>query len=231
MDEFDQEPGKPDIDAISIDVGLPDAAARARAANYGKKPMAEVAVELDDGTVYRIVVPVRVGRLLDDAAVALPQSWHDAFDAIHELEYRVCVAQLTDLLSRRDYAEGELRRKLKTYGYRDQEIERALEYGRDHRFVDDLRFAEYFIAERVRRGWGKRRVELELQRRGIDVDAIEGYPERFFNDEDDLARARKILASRPVPTTRAHEKFIRHLVSRGFSYAIAREAASSVLSD
>lgn len=229
MDEFELEAGKPDLDAISIEVGLPDTVARARAANYGKKPMAEVAVELDDGTVYRIVVPVRVGRLLDDGAVALPQSWHSAFDAIHELEYRVCVAQLTDLLSRRDYAEGELRRKLTTYGYREQEIDRALAYGRNHRFIDDFRFAEYFIAERVRRGWGKRRVELELQRRGIDVDTIEGYPERFFSDEDDLKRACKILESRPVPASRAYEKFIRHLMSRGFSYAIAREAASTVL--
>lgn len=231
MEPFELASCKPDVDAVSIDVGLPDTAARARAARYGKKPMAEVAVELEDGTVYRIVVPLRVGRLLDDGSVSLPQPWHDAFDAIHELEYRVCVAQLTELLSRRDYAEDEIRRKLASYGYRDQEIDRTLVYGQEHRFIDDRRFAEYFIAERIRRGWGRRRIELELQRRGVDVETIDGYPDRYFSDEDDLERAREVLASRPVPATRAFEKSVRHLVSRGFSYSIARDAASSVLSE
>lgn len=225
------EQGAAVAEAVALEVRLPDAAARARAQACGRKPMAEVTLTLGSGDERQIVVPVRVGRVLDEAGIAFPCPVDDAFDAIHALEGRVCFAMITEILSRRDHAVDELRRKLSSYGFRTEEIEPAIARAQSHRFVDDSRFAGYFIEERLRRGWGRRRIEAELVRKGVDLEAVPGYPERYFSEEDDLARARAALERKTVPSERAFEKLVRFLVSRGFSYGIASDAVRDRLAD
>ena len=106
-------------EVIEIETVLPDRKEKKRLAAFSsKKPMASVSLLLDNGACREIVVPERVGKILIKDAFSLPLPEEDAFDTIHELEYRVCFAQLTDMLSRRDYSSGELDRKLRAYGYR-----------------------------------------------------------------------------------------------------------------
>lgn len=219
------------VDAIDISVTLPDAEARARAARRGRKPLAEVSVSLSNGGASDIVVPVRVGRLLDEGSLALPMPVDDAFDAIHALELRVCFSLLTEMLSRRDYACAEMRGKLSAYGFRDIEIDEALRLARERRYLDDARFSKYFIDERLRRGWGRVKIEAELRRRGVSLDDIPGYPDEFFDEQGDLARALDALSRKSVPASRPREKLVRFLVSRGYSFAVAIEAVRSHLND
>ena len=225
------QPSSSQVDATDISVTLPDAEARARAARRGRKPLAEVSVSLSNGGISDIVVPVRVGRLLDTDAIALPLPVDDAFDAIHALELRVCFSLLTEMLSRRDYACAEMRSKLAAYGFRDIEIEEALRQAQDRRYLDDARFSRYFIYERLRRGWGRVKIEAELRRRGVSLEEIPGYPEEFFDEQDDLARALDALARKSVPASRPREKLVRFLVSRGYSFSVANEAVRSYLND
>ena len=137
---------------------------------------------------------------------------------------------LTEMLARRDHAESEIRRKLSSYGFRDIEIEGSISRARELRFLNDDRFASYFIEERVRRGWGRRRIEAELSRRGVDACEVPGYPDAFFTEEGDLERARALLARRRVPEQRAYEKLVRFLVSRGFPFGVAADAVRERLS-
>ena len=80
----------------------------------------------------------------------------------------------------------------------DFAVARATEY----RFLDENRFCSYFIEERKRRGWGQRKIEVELKRRHVVLDDIPGYPEAYFAVDDDLARASALLAKRRVPEVR-----------------------------
>ncbi len=219
------------VDAIRLDISLPTKEERRRCAAYSnRKPMASVDVVLEGGATRSIVVPVRAARMLDGEELGFPIPEDEAFDRIHEVEYRACVQAVTDALSRRDHASGELRDKLKRYGYRDQEIDRALETATERRYLDDSRFTSYFIEERIRRGWGRRKIESELYRRGVRTEDIEGYPDRFFSEESDLERALWLLEKKVCPEVRAKEKFVRFLVSRGYSYSVAIQAADDRLS-
>lgn len=213
-----------------IEVRLPD---RKRTSNSftAKKPIAEVSCIIENGRTREIVVPVRVGRILKEEGIPLPQDEDAAFDAIHELEARVCFTMLTEILSRRDHSCEEVRTKLASYGFRSQEIEPTIAKAQSLKFLNDMRFAQYFIDERKRRGWGRRKVELELRRRGIDCQDLPGYPEAFFQEEDDRERARALLERKSIPPANAFEKLVRFLMSKGFSYAIAAEAAKSRLED
>lgn len=213
------------LQVADIEVRLPDKARRASASYSAKKPMAEVTLTLDNGRSREIVVPTRVGRVLQAGGIPLPQDEDSAFDAIHALEGRVCLTMLTEMLSRRDHGTEEARRKLSLYGFRDIEIDAAVERATELRFLNDDRFVSYFIEERKRRGWGRRKVEVELRRRGIDLNAVPGWPDDYFSVDDDLSRARELLSRRPVPSNGAFEKLVRRLMSKGFSYSVAAQAA------
>ena len=90
-----------DVAHHELEVRLPD---RRSASSFStsKKPMAEVSCIMDNGRSREIVVPVRVGRLLMTDAIGLPLPEEEAFDAIDALEGKICFAQLTEVLSRRD---------------------------------------------------------------------------------------------------------------------------------
>ena len=210
---------------------MPDKAQRASRSFSRSKPMAEVTLILENCRSREIVVPTRVGRILRDEGIALPQEEDAAFDAIHALEGRVCFTMLTELLSRRDHGTQEAREKLALYGFRLQEIDAALARATEMRFLDDARFASYFIEERKRRGWGRRKIEMELKRKGIDPEEIEGFPEAFFDEDDEAVRARAILSRKSIPEGRAFDKLVRHLMSKGFSYSVAADAVKERLSD
>lgn len=207
-----------------IEVRLPDRK-RASSSFSPRKPMAEVYCHMENGSTREIVVPVRVGRLLMGDPIALPLEEDQAFDAIHDLERRVCFTLMTEMLSRRDYASGELHDKLKLYGYRDEEINACIERASRLRFINDARFATYFIEEQKRRGWGRSKIERELSLRGVSRDDIPGYPDEFFSEEDDVERALGLLERKTIPEARAFEKLVRHLMGKGFSYSVAACAA------
>ena len=213
-----------------IEVRLPDRK-RASSSFSSKKPMAEVSCIMENGCSREIVVPVRVGRILMGDAIPLPLPEDEAFDAIHALEGRICFNLMTEMLSRRDYAAGELREKLRLYGYRDEEIDPCLDRARDLRFVNDARFASYFIEERKRRGWGRVKIERELKMRGVSLDDIPDYPDAYFSEDDDLERAVALLGRKRVPDSRAYEKLVRHLMSKGFAYSVAAEATRRRLAE
>lgn len=220
------------LEVFDIDVILPTKEERKRLAAYSsKKPMARVLLSVSNGGVREIVVPARVGRVLLADPISVPCDENEAFDQIHELEFRSCCSLITDLLSHRDYSSGELTRKLLLYGFRDVEIQRAVDRAHDRRYLDDRRFAVNFIQERIRRGWGQRKIEAELKRRGVECSEIDGYPEAFFTEESDLERASQILERRVVPDDRAREKLTRFLLTRGFPYRIANEAVLDRLSE
>lgn len=190
-----------------------------------KRPRAEVIFNLEGGGARSGWVPPRVARLFAKDEPELPCSYRVAMDALMGLEERACFTALTDLQSRREHSCKEARDKLITLGFREASVDKAIERACELRFLDDRRFMTTFIAERLRRGWGKRKVEMELRRRGVDPSELPGYPERFFSAEDDAERARQLLARKSVPEARPFEKLVRHLMAKGFPYDVAARAA------
>lgn len=215
-----------DLMVVDLEVTLPERRAGSSFGSYSnRKPMAEVRLVLDNGDDRAIVVPVRVGRLLrKEGSLAMPCEIDVAFDRIHSLEASVCFTMLTEMLSRRDHGTGEARSKLAAYGFRDVEIDASIKRATEMHFLNDSRFIESFIEERKRRGWGERKVSAELRMRGIDVHAIPGYPEAFFDSCDDASRAYELIVKRRIPEARAFERLVRYLMGKGFSYAVASDA-------
>lgn len=214
----------PDADVTAIEITYPDKRSAALGASQRRRPKAAVACTLSTGRVITYDVPVKVARLVAKNQPDLPAPFERVRSVVLDLEERTCFNVLIEMLSRRDYACEEARGKLAHYGYFPSSIDKALERAASYSFINDEQFMVRFVESRKARGWGRRKIERELALHGVDVDAIPGYPDRFFSVEDETDRARAVVAKRPVPAARAFEKLVKYLMGKGFSYAAASEA-------
>ena len=193
-------------------------------------PKAELDVSLDNGTTFLLKLPRAFARTVAADDFDLPQPADEFFAVLERRESRCCFHELVSMLERRDHSRAEARRKLERKGFLPRFVEPALDLAEERRYISDARFAAQLIDEKKRAGWGRARVEAELRKRDVDPSVLPGYPESFFDSDDDLDRARALLARKRVPETRAFEKLVRHLMRKGFDYRCAAEAARERLS-
>lgn len=153
------------------------------------------------------------------------------------------------LLSRREHARGELRRKLlEKHGREaapeiDAELARLTELG----LLSDERFARAY-ARSVSAKFAARRIRQELQKRGVGAAAVAAAlaevgladgPEaddetRERAKSEELQRARALIARRrrtteadPESRRREDARLLRWLTTRGFPYETARRATEA----
>lgn len=78
------------------------------------------------------------------------------------------------LLALRDRTRGELESRLRTLGFDPEVIAGTVTWLEGLGYLDDGRFATSYAADRLRAGWGERRVRAELRRKGVDQGLVEG---------------------------------------------------------
>lgn len=124
------------------------------------------------------------------------------------------------LLSKRDYSEQEVLRKLKLKEYSAEEIETAIEKAKAHNWLSDERFCASFIRYRSQQGIGPRRLKQELKMKGVADWLISQELDNAEAEEivDWFALAETIFEKkRPrVWDIKAKQKMWRFMVSRGF---------------
>jgi len=131
---------------------------------------------------------------------------------------------LVRLVAARERSVQETRKRLLEKGYSQEAsscaVERALGCG----LLDDQRFAQDLIKDRLSAGWGKRRIEADLYRFGIAKGEIEGYPEAFFSDDEQLEQALIALSKHRSRSKNPRQAAYNHLISKGYSSNIASAA-------
>jgi regulatory protein len=134
------------------------------------------------------------------------------------------------LLGRRDHFRSELVERLRSKGHPPDEVEDAVARCEAAGVVDDPRLADRFVELRaVERGWGPRRLEQELRKRGAPT-AIAEKASRLEEDRLELALETAIhRAARRAPAGwwrvgEARARMVNSLIRRGFSVDDARRA-------
>ena len=129
------------------------------------------------------------------------------------------------LLARRDYPRGELRARLLDQGFDAGAVDELLAAFVEQRLVDDVRYAERFVAYHAARGRGPARLRRELAELGIEEpliqQALEAGP-----DWAALARELRVRKFGPRAPAAWAEKArqARFLQYRGFSTDHIRSA-------
>ena len=88
------------------------------------------------------------------------------------------------LLDKRDYSRAELLRKLTEKGYTAAAAGSALDRLEELGFVDDARYAPIVARHYAAKGYGARRVQQELQRRGIPKELWDAALEEMPAQDD-----------------------------------------------
>lgn len=132
------------------------------------------------------------------------------------------------LLSRRDHSERELITKLSQKGY-TQGVEEAIAKLRDSGYVSDEKFARLYVRElQTFKKYGKRRIEQELYRKGIDREIIREVLEETDFDEDGLVSLVERKYGRYLDDEKGVAKTINGLLRMGYSYGEIRNALNRI---
>jgi len=121
-------------------------------------------------------------------------------------------------LARRDFASGELHRKLTHQGYAQELVTATIEELAAEGVINDARYVENYVSYHADRGEGPLRIESELQQFGVPGDLIQSA---LDSGPDWKARAREVRIRRfgpDIPDTWPQKaKQARFLQYRGFS--------------
>ena len=127
-----------------------------------------------------------------------------------------------DLVSRREHSRHELMQKLaKRYPETSLIIEEALDKLEINKILDDERFAEMYINARARKGFGPKKIEMELNAKRVDSilisNALEVYETWLENAQKELKKKFKDQKPTDYQSKMKQKKF---LFMRGFSASI-----------
>ena len=138
------------------------------------------------------------------------------------------------LLKVRPRTEGELRRALRTRGFGGAAIGAVVGDLKAAGEVNDRLFARLWVAERMGRGVGRRRILAELRAKRVDEATALEETEAQYGPEDELANARQAALKRlgrlsSIPAERRARRIHSFLLRQGFDSDIAREAVRYAL--
>jgi regulatory protein len=127
--------------------------------------------------------------------------------------------QAMNWLARREYSRAELSAKLITRDHSPEDVEVAVAGLVADGLVSDERFAESFVAVRVRKGQGPVRIRMGLKQRGVDPDTIRLYLDDAGLDWHTLVREVRSRKYGEVQPRELKEKArqMRFLEYRGFT--------------
>jgi len=125
-------------------------------------------------------------------------------------------ARAIGLLSRREYARGELRRRLESHCSEPEQLEALLDELEQGNLLSDKRYAESMVNRRAVQ-YGARRIARELRKQGVPDETVSDALSHLEIDEFDRARAvwRKRFGC-PPSDAREYARQFRFLAARGF---------------
>ena len=130
-----------------------------------------------------------------------------------------------DLVSRREHSRHELRQKLnKRFPETSPIIDEALDKLVLNNILDDERFVEMYLNARARKGFGPKKIEMELYSKKVDSmligNAIEAYESWTENAANELKKKFKGIKPTDYQSKMKQKQF---LFNRGFSTQIIEQ--------
>ena len=136
--------------------------------------------------------------------------------------------QLAQLCARAEHCQYELTEKMRRWGMSDEAQARVMQRLVSERYVDDERYTQAFVRDKIRYNkWGRRKVEQALWQKHIDKD----IREQILNevDDDEYLRVLRPLLKQKQKTLKGgtdyerNQKLVKFALQRGFTYDIIRQ--------
>ncbi|MBQ2027388.1 MAG: RecX family transcriptional regulator [Alistipes sp.] len=144
---------------------------------------------------------------------------------------------LMRMCARSERSSGDALRLMKRWGVAEEEAKKILTRLQNERFIDDRRFSEAFVRDKINlSGWGVYKIKTALRTKGIARDIIEDVVAEMVATTDMTERLeecmlRRLRTLKYNSVYEAKTKLIRFAASRGYDIEQAIECASKVIGD
>ena len=144
-----------------------------------------------------------------------------------------------DYLGKRIHSAYELRTKLLRKKYDSELINAILDDLRKGSYLDDSKFAEIFIEEKLRlKSWGRTKLKSELAKRGVTADIIASVLlEKFPAEMEEFELAFQLgekkylsLKNRNLEQRKLVQKIYSFLMAKGYSFDVSKKVVERILS-
>lgn len=144
---------------------------------------------------------------------------------------------LMRMCARSERSSGDALRLMKRWGVADADARKVLVQLQTERFIDDSRYAEAFVRDKLNlSGWGAYKIKMGLRAKGVSKDIIDEVVAPMIAATDMSERLEEMMRRR-LRTLKysnsydAKTKLIRFAASRGYDMEQAVECASKIVED
>lgn len=124
-------------------------------------------------------------------------------------------------ISRNMRTVSQVREKLLSLGYSEEDTESAIEKMQGYGYLSDTSYAKAYVST-YGRNRGKIRLSFELAQKGIDKEIIS----ECLPDDDGISA--RVMAENKLKKYPTRDKMIRYLMSRGYEYDLSRQIAGEL---
>lgn len=157
---------------------------------------------------------IKVGAVLDEARIEELRNASE-FGKLYQRALEWVLLRPRSVRETRDYLSKKVYEKKLNKDYVDEVIGRLSDKG----YIDDYRFAEFWAQNRfVKKGVSRKRLTMELMKKGISREIINGVLDER-NDEEELRK----MAAKKRSRYKEPEKLMAYLVRQGFPYDLVRK--------
>lgn len=180
-------------------------------------------VHLEDGSTFPIGRKEGRSLELSEGIELEPQKLQWIYDELvfpRGRNYLIC------LLAARDYTEKEIMDKLKKAHYPESIIEDILLYGREKHYLDDLRYAQDFVASR-KASKSMRQLKYQLSMKGIPASVLTQLEEQ--NDADDLFPiVERYWEKKKGTVYEKNAKTYQYFVRKGYDSSLVKDVIQQI---
>lgn len=144
---------------------------------------------------------------------------------------------LMRMCARSERSSGDALRLMKRWGVADDAARKVLSRLQSERFIDDSRYAEAFVRDKLNlSGWGIYKIKSALRAKGVSKEIVEEVVSPMLEQTDMAERLEEIMRRRmrTLKYSSAYEaktKLIRFAAGRGYDLDEAIECASKIVEE
>ncbi len=148
-------------------------------------------------------------------------------------DYKQILDRAARLCGTGEKCQNDVREKMISWGLEEEDAEKAIRYLVENKFLDDQRFASYFVRDKLKfNKWGRIKISYALRQKKIASEIIEACISQIdpvlYNEILDQILHTKIKSIGKPDTAQNKAKLLRFAAQRGFTSSEIFEALDRV---
>ena len=150
------------------------------------------------------------------------------------MDYKKALEKASAICSKQEYCRSDIQKKLSKWNIEQTDQEKILEWLEEEKFIDESRFASFFVRDKFRfNRWGRQKIRWQLRGKGISDEvideAITEIDEEAYQESLDAVMRDKLRQVRDKEPIKKKAALIRNALSKGYEYPEVMEKAEELL--